>query len=374
VSYGLYLWHWPVIILVTPQLVGVAGKKLLVVRILLIVVATTASYLFIERPIRSMHWSLGMRRFVALGGTTLTVGVILAGTTMAWQPRVSLREVMVRYAPSSPPVGSGSIAGLSNLLALDVGHYTHQAPLRIDSFGDSLYYFGKYGLAAAMHSMPQVEYHGWSAPGWGLSIAEWKAGFHQDLVQHPADVIIMSNIWDASLAVADPAAFARLYQEFLDAAQRDGVRVVVFTGFPMVHSGEFDTHPLALQAHWNRLTAFSQRAWNTQVRRLVAANPGRALFFPVDRAFTVNGRYSAHLPPPRTPSAPPATWDRVRSQDGTHLCAPGVSIWAAAIAQDVATSFGINPPQHSWWLDAWPTKKTKYDSRVATLCPLTHPR
>jgi peptidoglycan/LPS O-acetylase OafA/YrhL/lysophospholipase L1-like esterase len=374
VSYGLYLWHWPVIILVTPQLVGVAGKKLMVVRILLIVAATTASYLLIERPIRSIQWSLGVRRLVALGGTTLTVGAILAGTTSAWQPRVSLREVMVRYAPSTPPVGSGSIDGLSSWLAQNQEQYTPEKPLRVNSLGDSLYYFGKFGFAAAMHSMPQVEYYGRAAPGWGLTTADWKSEVHSFLVKHPADVLIMSNIWDTSLAGTDPTAFAKLYQEFLDAARRDGVRVVVFTGFPLVHTGEFSTQTLAWQARWNRLTGFYQRAWNTEVRRLVAANPGRALFFPVDRAFTVNGKYSAHLAPPRTPSAPPATWDRVRSQDGTHLCAPGVAIWAAAIAQDVATSFDINPPQHSWWLDSWPTKKTKYDSRVATLCPLTHPR
>jgi len=374
VSYGLYLWHWPVIILVTPQLVGVAGKKLMVVRILFIVVATTVSYLLIERPIRSMRWSLGVRRFVALGGTILTVGAILAGTTMAWQPRVSLREVMVRYAPSSPPVGSGSIAGLTSWLAEDQDQYTHEKPLRVNSLGDSLYYFGKFGLAAAMHSMPQVEYHALAAPGWGLTTSNWKSVLHSFLVKHPADVLIMSNIWDAPLASTDPVAFAKLYQAFLDAARRDGVRVVVFTGFPMVQAADFSTQTHELRARWNRLREHFRQAWISEVLRLVSANPGRTLFFPVDRAFTVNGKYSAHLAPPRTPSAPPATWDRVRSQDGTHLCAPGVAIWAAAIAQDVATSFGINAPQHSWWLDSWPTKKTKYDDRVATLCPLTHPR
>jgi len=375
VSYGLYLWHWPVIILVTPQLVGVAGKKLLLVRILLIVAATAASYIFIERPIRSMRWSRPTRRVIAPLGTVVTVVAILLGTSTVWQTRVSLREVLVRYAPSSPPVGSGSISGLSAWLAQNQAQYTHSAPLRIDSFGDSLFYFGQFGLAAAMHSMPQVEYHGWAVPGWGLTTSEnWRSDMHRYLKRHPADLVIMSNFWDASLANSDPAAFALLYQEFLNLVYQDGVRVVAFTSFPIIHTSEFDFRPASLLARDNRRTSQYQLAWNTEVRRVVMANPGRALFFPIDRAFTLNGKYSPYLAPPRSPSAPPATWDRVRSLDGTHLCAPGVSMWAAAITQDVATSFGVNPPQRSWWLDSWPTKKTKYNSQVAPMCPLTHPR
>ena len=344
-------------------------------RILLIILATAASSVLVERPIRTMRWSLSWRRVIAIGGTGLTVAAIFAGTTAAWQPHVSLREVMVRYAPSSPPAGSGSIFGLSALRAQHQNHYTQGKPLRIDSFGDSLYYFGKFGLSAALHSMPQVEYHGWAAPGWGLATAKnWQSGLHKYLVRYPADVIIMSNFWDASLAGSDPAAFASLYQKFFDIARQDGVQVVAFTGFPMIHTGEFDPRSHAIQDRWNRLTAFYQRAWNSEIRQFVAAHPGEALFFPVDHVFAPHGRYSAYLPPPRSPLAPRSTWDRVRSMDGTHLCAPGVSIWAAAIAHDVSTSFGVHAPQHSWWLDTWPNRKTKYDSQIATLCPLTHPR
>ena len=375
VSYGLYLWHWSIIILVTPQLVGVAGKKLLVLRILLIVAATAISYVVVERPIRSMRWSLPTRRIIAPMGTVVTVVAILLGTSTMWQPRVSLREAVARYAPSSPPVGSGSIVGLSSWLAQSQEKYTHAAPLRIDSFGDSLFYLGQFGLNAAMRSMPQVEYHGWAVPGWGLSTSgTWRSSLDGFLKRHPADVIIMSNFWDASLANSNPTAFAALYQEFLDLVYRDGVRVVVFTGFPIIHTAEYDFRPASLLARDNQRTDQYQRAWNTEVRRVVMANPGRALFFPIDRAFTLNGKYSPYLAPPRTPTAPPATWDRVRSLDGVHLCAPGISMWAAAIAQDVSTAFGVNPPLRSWWLDSWPTKKTKYQSQVALMCPLSHPR
>ena len=50
VSYGVYLWHWPVIVLVTERNSPVHGFGLLVLRLALIAGATAASWLLVERP------------------------------------------------------------------------------------------------------------------------------------------------------------------------------------------------------------------------------------------------------------------------------------------------------------------------------------
>lgn len=52
VSYGLYLWHWPVFVLVDRQLVGVTGYPLLAVQLVITVALTLFSYFVIERPFR----------------------------------------------------------------------------------------------------------------------------------------------------------------------------------------------------------------------------------------------------------------------------------------------------------------------------------
>ncbi len=49
-SYGIYLWHWPVIVLVSEDRVGFGGTRLLALRLGLVAAATTASWLLVERP------------------------------------------------------------------------------------------------------------------------------------------------------------------------------------------------------------------------------------------------------------------------------------------------------------------------------------
>jgi peptidoglycan/LPS O-acetylase OafA/YrhL len=52
ISYGLYLWHWPVNLVVTEQRVGVDGAQLDLVRLLVTFAFATASFYAIEMPIR----------------------------------------------------------------------------------------------------------------------------------------------------------------------------------------------------------------------------------------------------------------------------------------------------------------------------------
>lgn len=52
ISYGLYLWHWPLLVILTPARVGVDGLLLFAVRMVLTFILAIASYVFVEMPIR----------------------------------------------------------------------------------------------------------------------------------------------------------------------------------------------------------------------------------------------------------------------------------------------------------------------------------
>ena len=51
-SYGLYLWHWPVYVVLSPERTGLAGPPLLVLRLAVAVVFAVASYQLVEDPVR----------------------------------------------------------------------------------------------------------------------------------------------------------------------------------------------------------------------------------------------------------------------------------------------------------------------------------
>ena len=53
ISYGLYLWHWPVYVVLSSQRTDLDGWPLLAVRLVVTAMLATVSYVAIERPVRS---------------------------------------------------------------------------------------------------------------------------------------------------------------------------------------------------------------------------------------------------------------------------------------------------------------------------------
>lgn len=77
-SYGIYLWHWPVILLLRGDRAPVHGPGLDVVRVLLAVALAEASHRWIEGPIRQRRWTIRWQPAVALATAAAVVAVVLA--------------------------------------------------------------------------------------------------------------------------------------------------------------------------------------------------------------------------------------------------------------------------------------------------------
>jgi peptidoglycan/LPS O-acetylase OafA/YrhL len=81
ISYGLYLWHWPIYVAVTSTRTGLDGTPLLLLRLALTVVVATASYYLVERPIRHRTFTLRSLAITIPAVVVATVAVILVTTT-----------------------------------------------------------------------------------------------------------------------------------------------------------------------------------------------------------------------------------------------------------------------------------------------------
>jgi peptidoglycan/LPS O-acetylase OafA/YrhL len=106
-SYSLYLWHWPVMVILTPERTGMAGFSLFALTAAVIAAGTLFSYHVIEHPIR--YSSLAGWRLVG----SMTVPATVVGVSAYWfQP------------PPPPQFGTSTITtegrgGLRLLIAGD---------------------------------------------------------------------------------------------------------------------------------------------------------------------------------------------------------------------------------------------------------------
>ncbi|MEO7981558.1 MAG: acyltransferase family protein [Sporichthyaceae bacterium] len=87
ISYGLYLWHWPVFLFLSPDRTGLTELPLLAARLVTTVLIAAASYVVLENPIRRgvlrRRFRPVVRRLVPVAATLTTVAVVLQGTSGA---------------------------------------------------------------------------------------------------------------------------------------------------------------------------------------------------------------------------------------------------------------------------------------------------
>jgi peptidoglycan/LPS O-acetylase OafA/YrhL len=165
ISYGVYLFHWPVFALLTADRVGGGAIGLTVARLAITLVLAVASARFVERPVR--RWSPEWGRPLAIGGAiTLAASAIVvvavqpAGAVQTApatdlapiQPAVpGALEPLAVVPSSSPPSSSPSSTVVATTGSIPGGTVAVPAvtrPVRIIVVGDSTATFTAAGLSA----------------------------------------------------------------------------------------------------------------------------------------------------------------------------------------------------------------------------------
>lgn len=361
ISYSLYLWHWPAIVLITPENTSLSGTGLLAARLAAMLTGATASYYLVERPLRAMDWaSIGRRlRLPAVSFASaglLTTGVLVIAGTIG------------PAAASSAPVVLPILPASVSTVPLRLSPATPARPYRVWLVGDSVMGDAAPGVTAALEATGDISVVADStAGGWGLTTDPGWPGDAWRIVQTDHPQIVMGTwSWDDSEAALQPA----IYLQRLETAMRrllspgSGVEAIVLIQFPQIGPiTELVNHPEITPA-WKQTVA-TQYAWNRAAQQAVKAFPGQALYVPTAQLFAPGGRFLTWM---RTTDG---RWVRARKLDDAHLCPYGAAEFGGLLVQDLTPQLHLAKPKPGWEFGPW-THAHRYDQPPGA-CPNDQP-
>ena len=250
ISYGLYLWHWPVYVWLNPDRVGLTGWPLTVVRFAVSIAISVASYVLVEQPIRRGALRGWRIRALTPAAVAATVCVVLVGTSAATtEPTVASTVASGRHLvtqATGPP-----IAGVPRVLVVGDSVAVYLAP----SLAQVQSPLGVQTFSAGVPSceVPRAPYHREPAgtdgpPSEALptdpACTDWTTRWPGQLAQvQPQAVVLLlgfpavedfqvSGVWRAPCT----AAWNRYYRSEMTTALRTlastGARVWVTTAAP----------------------------------------------------------------------------------------------------------------------------------------------
>lgn len=378
ISYGLYLWHWPVFVFLTSERTGLTGYGLTIARLAVTFGMAAASFYALETRLRRVHLPGWWRRLLAPVGMASTGVLIIVATTvpatgaLAAQRRPSPPGAAAPAATLAGHVpGAGGLDGEVPIVLPGADAPSRSNPLRVMLIGDSVMYAAAPAVIAALDATGVVQVHNRSLPGWGLTTAgNWRTELPALVKQLRPEVVIGMWSWDNNMALAHPRAYRKLLGKALSLllAPGNGVDGVVFAQFPPLGPLWSLVNGAAAQ---NAKRAAGVVAWNRIVASLPAEEPGRIMYFPVAGAVSLHGGFTPWLPPVSRPHAPKSQWVRVRTVDNTHFCPPGAARYADAILADMTQVFHLPPASPSWWTGSWNASKRYF--HPAGSCPNDHP-
>jgi len=353
ISYGVYLWHWPLFAVMTTGRTGLTGGWLLAARLTLTLTLAILSFVLIEEPIRRGRWPWPLRtvptwRPRPLGTVAATVGLVattglVVVVSTAHRPSAPITAV---YAlPSATPSASQAEPPPVQRAARRPG-----SEPRITLFGDSVSWtLGAYlpphpGLTvtneaiqgcgiARLPDLQQLGTGGTNYPGCDTWDTRWRQGVADD---DPDVSVILLDRWelmsrylgDGYHHVGEPSYDQYLSTELqlaISIVAANGAHVVLLTA-PYTHRAERPDGGLYDEDRPERVDA-----WNRLLTQAQARDPKRITMIDLKSRVCPQGTF---------------TWSigslQIRS-DGLHFTPDGVQQWIAPwlLPQLAQVAYGI---------------------------------
>jgi peptidoglycan/LPS O-acetylase OafA/YrhL len=340
ISYGLYLWHWPVYIYLTPARTGLDDAQLLAVRLAATFGLALVSYRLVEQPIRNRTMTrpraLALTAFLA--GTTAAALVavsVTAGRTVS--PGTDLERAAGRASAPAPVTRPNQvvlpkvlIAGDS--VALTLGYWLDP---RRDTPGVQVRTEATLGCGltgGTVHSegndIPTTD----ECVGWPL---RWRKTVDE---YQPSVAVVMVGAWDVVdhringdvLPVGTPAWTAYMTRQLDTAVEvlgARGARVVLMT------SPCFAAPDSGLGGIPERSDTARVRDLNAVLRAYARNHPSRVSLADLHTLLCPEGAYSSTV---RGVAA--------RDPDGTHLSPEGARVTWRWLAGELRSAGLLRTP------------------------------
>ena len=367
ISYGLYLWHWPVFIIVNAERTGLDPWLLTVSRWAVSLTIAGVSYHVLETPIRYRKALTDPRLgLAAIGGAVAVLAAIVVvipapdrtiasvdPTAIALPPTPTTEPATAAptadtVAPSpaatsvptdepptdEPPATDAPAPPSTSPVTAPVETIPKRLITSVAWEGDSVAYDSAPGVMAAL-SAAGLQADAYTFLGTGLVETETSKPFElflPPLRANPPDVVMyMFSGWDDQLPAADQVASLNAYA---DAVSDLGAALVLLEPPPVDPTRHEDEHSVMLAA----------------ARERAARDP--------DGVFVLD---SAAL---WGPFADDVNGDGIpeRKPDGVHICPAGAALFGHWLAFELTARFdGVSPADPTSWAAGEWTTDPRYD-------------
>jgi peptidoglycan/LPS O-acetylase OafA/YrhL len=309
ISYGLYLYHWPISLMVDDAHTGLLGWHLLAARLGVTFTASVASYHLVELPIRERRFLRGRK---AAYGAVVGLGAVLAsviGATVAVAAPPLPQSARASMAVPSAAASARFLAAAG----LAPGH-TVNALVLGDSLGLTL------GIGLSDHSS-----------AWGVTVqndavlgcdldpdstidmqqgpaqaaqgcAHWLTQWPQEIAKLNPDVVAIElGRWEVSDRLVDGRwtrigeplwdnLLAKLLNHAIDVASARGAKVVMFN-LPYVKQ----TTEAPNGQPWEINQPARTNEYNAVLAKVVAEHPGVASIIDLNKLLDPRGHYTSFV-------------------------------------------------------------------------------
>ena len=303
ISYGLYLWHFPLFSLLDAERLHLYGLPLLGVRFAVTTVVATASYYLVEQPIRRgrMATLAEWRGWLVTSGAFLAVVAVTVAATLPTAVEAATPAVTKGAVYAGPPVRV-TVLGDSVAWRLGFALLADQPQQAYDVDIDN-------GAIVGCGVLRSTEYvaHGVPDPmatqcdSSAPAASQWPAQWAGNIAEfRPNVVMILAGRWEVMDRLIDgqwthigEPGFDALLQNSLEQAVRvaaaDGADVVMMTA-PCFDSGE-----QADGQAWPEDSAARLALYNAMVRKVAAEHPSTVRVEDFGGLVCPGGTYTATL-------------------------------------------------------------------------------